>query len=75
MKQNLLAFGALVASATSSFAGSIAYIPPEVTAIEEPSRMGGSGAWIIPLVIASVLFLAFFKPNQSNPNQIADAQL
>jgi len=60
----------LVASFTLSFssaiAGSLAYIAPEVTAIEEPARMGGSGAWIIPLVIVAVLALALTKESTQN---------
>ncbi len=54
-------------SATASFAGSVTYIAPEVVAIEEPSRMGGSGAWIIPLIIAAVILLAVTQNNEPTP--------
>ncbi|NOR64127.1 MAG: hypothetical protein GQ535_16775 [Rhodobacteraceae bacterium] len=57
MKLILTTFAAL-ASATSAFAGAVAYIAPDVVSIEEPSRMGSSGAWIIPLIIAAVILLA-----------------
>ncbi|MBL1435680.1 MAG: hypothetical protein COB08_005725 [Rhodobacteraceae bacterium] len=52
---------AAIASATSAFAGAVTYIAPEVVAIEEPARMGGSGAWLIPLIIAAVILLAVTK--------------
>ena len=45
-------------SAGSALAGAVTYVAPEVVAIEEPTRMGGSGAWLIPLVIIAVLALA-----------------
>jgi len=56
--KKLIASAAILVSATSAFAGSVTYIAPDVVAIEEPARMGGSGAWIIPLVIVAVLALA-----------------
>jgi len=48
-----------VVAAGSAIAGTVTFVAPEVVAIEEPARMGGSGAWIIPLVIIAVLALAF----------------
>jgi len=54
----LLTTAVALASATTAFAGNIAYVAPEVVAVEEPARMGGSGAWLIPLVIVAVLALA-----------------
>lgn len=57
MKKALISALALF-SATAVSAGSIVYTAPAVTAIEEPARMGGSGAWLIPLVIVAVLALA-----------------
>jgi len=57
MKQILAVFTAMM-SAPAAFAGAVTFIPPEVVAIEEPSRMGGSGAWLIPLIIAAVILLA-----------------
>ncbi len=56
--KTLVATAVAFASATAAFAGNVAYVAPEVVAIEEPARMGGSGAWLIPLVIVAVLALA-----------------
>ncbi len=57
MKKILIASMILASSVTAN-AGSVAYVPPQVTAIEEPAMMGGSAAWIVPLVIVAVLVLA-----------------
>ena len=57
MKKVILAAMATL-SAGAAFAGSVTYVAPEVVAIEEPARMGGSGAWLIPLVIIAVVALA-----------------
>ena len=65
MKLILTTFAAL-ASATSAFAGAVTYVAPEVVAIEEPTRMGGSGAWLIPLIIAAVIVLAVTQNNNGN---------
>ena len=62
MKKFLAAITATV-SATSAFAGTITFVAPEVVAIEEPARMGGSGAWLIPLIIIAVIALAVTKGN------------
>ena len=59
--KNLLIASMILASSVTANAGNVAYTPPQVTAIEEPARMGGSGAWIIPLVIVAVLALALTK--------------
>ncbi len=48
-------------SATAATAGSVTFTPPVATMIEEPSRMGGSGAWLIPLIIATVIILTVTK--------------
>ena len=45
-------------AASAATAGTLVYTAPAVTIIEEPARMGGSGAWLIPLVIIAVLALA-----------------
>ena len=58
MKKLLISASVLIASATAALAGAVTYVAPEVVAIEEPARMGGSGAWLIPLVIIAVLALA-----------------
>ncbi len=64
MKIILTTFATL-ASATSAFAGAVTFVAPEVVAIEEPARMGGSGAWLIPLIIAAVILLAVTQNNNS----------
>jgi len=56
--KSFLATTAALLSATAAFAGNVTYVAPEVVMIEEPARMGGSGAWLIPLVIVAVLALA-----------------
>ena len=58
MKKLLSIAAAVVASTTSAYAGAVTFVAPEVVAIEEPARMGGSGAWLIPLIIAAVILLA-----------------
>ncbi len=57
--KNLFAIAtATMASAAAATAGSIAYVAPEVTMIEESAPMGGSGTWLIPLIILGVLILS-----------------
>ena len=63
MKNIILIAAAVMASTTSAFAGAVTYVAPEVVAIEEPVRMGGSGAWLIPLIIAAVILLAVTQNN------------
>lgn len=62
MKFLLTSFAAFISSTVAN-AGSVTYVAPEVDVIEEPSRMGGSGAWIIPLIIVAVIALAVTKNN------------
>lgn len=58
MKSLTLALLGTIAAGAAS-AGTLVYTAPEVTMIEEASGpMGGSGAWLIPLVILGVLVLA-----------------
>ncbi len=45
-------------SATSAAAGSLVYTPPEVAMIDETSTMGGSGSWIVPIIILALLAFA-----------------
>ena len=52
-----------VVAAGSAVAGTVTFVAPAVVAIEEPARMGGSGAWLIPLVIVAVLALALTSDN------------
>ncbi len=60
MKALKLAALGLVA-AKSAFAGTVTFVAPVTVAIEEPAPMGGSGAWLIPLIIAAVVLLAVTK--------------
>ena len=55
-----------VIAAGSAVAGTVTFVAPEVVAIEEPAMMGGSGAWLIPLVIIAVLALALTQSDSSN---------
>ena len=50
-------------SAGSAMAGNVIFTPPVDVVIEQPQRMGGSGAWLIPLVILAVIALAVTKKN------------
>ena len=68
--KRILAASAAVMAATSAFAGSVTYVAPEVVAIEEPSRMGGSGAWLIPLIIAAVVLLTVTKKTATTPTVV-----
>ncbi len=61
--KRIIATSAALLSATSAFAGSVTYVAPEVVSIENPTTMGGSGAWLIPLIIAAVILLAVTKKN------------
>lgn len=65
MKKILIASMILASSVTAN-AGSVAFVPPQVTAIEEPARMGGSGAWLIPLVIVAVIALALTQDDHED---------
>ncbi|MCF6305373.1 MAG: hypothetical protein L3J33_08380 [Rhodobacteraceae bacterium] len=58
MKKLFAIATATIASAAAATAGSIAYVAPEITRIEEPAPMGGSGIWLIPLIILGVLILS-----------------
>ena len=61
MKALKLAALGLVA-AKAAVAGNVTFTPPAVTAIEPPAQhMGGSGAWLIPLIIVAVIALAVTK--------------
>ena len=61
MKMLKLATLGFISMASSALAGSVTFVAPAAVAIEQPARMGGSGAWIIPLVIVAVLALALSK--------------
>ncbi len=64
--KRITATSAALLSATSAFAGSVTYVAPEVVTLENPGTMGGSGAWLIPLVIAAVILLAVTQKNNNN---------
>ncbi|MBL1437474.1 MAG: hypothetical protein COB08_014890 [Rhodobacteraceae bacterium] len=66
MKKIIVSAAALM-SASVATAGSVVFIPPAVSAIEEPARMGGSGAWLIPLIIGAVILLAITTKSDSEP--------
>ncbi len=52
----LAALGTIAAGAAT--AGTLVYTPPAVTMIDDGGTMGGSGGWLIPLIIIAVLALA-----------------
>ena len=63
MKKIMLATIATL-SAGAAFAGSITYVAPSNDVLIEPNAsMGGSGSWLIPLVIVAVLALALTQGN------------
>ena len=65
--KNLLIASMILASSVSANAGNLAYTPPQAVALEEPARMGGSGAWLIPLVIIAVVGLALTQKDNCRP--------
>ncbi|MCF6272290.1 MAG: hypothetical protein L3J37_03730 [Rhodobacteraceae bacterium] len=69
MKKIVAVMAAFISTSTA-YAGTITYVAPEVVAIEEPARMGGSGAWLIPLVIIAVLALALTTKKDSTPQPL-----
>jgi len=60
MKALKLAALGLVAG-KAAIAGTVTFTAPAVVAIDPPARMGGSGAWLIPLIIIAVIALAVTK--------------
>ena len=59
--KKLFATAIAVVSAGSAMAGAVTFTPPVAVILDEPARMGGSGAWLIPLVILAVIALAVTK--------------
>ena len=53
----------------AAYAGSVAYVAPVVPEVMEESggSMGGSGAWLIPLLVIALLVLAMGE-NDGNGN-------
>lgn len=64
--KKIIALATTLVSATSVAAGELAYVAPEVVMLEEPATMGGSGAWLIPLIILSVLILTYTSTDSGN---------
>ena len=62
--KKLLAAAMISTMAFQATAGNVTYEPPAVVEIEEAAPMGGSGAWIIPLVIVAVLALALTQEEE-----------
>ena len=56
MKTALAGLMATLATAGAALAGTPVYVPPAVTIVDEPMR-SGSGAWLIPLAIITILAL------------------
>jgi hypothetical protein len=50
---------ALAVSASSAFAGAVAFVAPVVPemVVEESGSMGGSGMWLLPLLAIALIFL------------------
>ena len=69
MKKFILASAALLVGTVAN-AGSLVYTAPEVAMIEEPARMGGSGAWLIPLIIIAVVALTLTNNDNDNDMEI-----
>ncbi len=65
--KKIIASALTLLSATAATAGSVTFTPPQMAAIEEPARMGGSGAWLIPLIIAAVILLAVTQKEDTPP--------
>ena len=63
MKQLLLS-AAISLTAFQATAGSVTYEAPAAVAMEAPEQMGGSGSWIIPLVIVAVIAIAVLSEEE-----------
>lgn len=66
--KNLFAAGMISLLALQATAGTVTYVPPNVVEVEDPAPMGGSGAWLIPLVIVAVLALALTQEPVGQPS-------
>lgn len=56
---------ALTTAASTAFAGAVTYVAPAapVVMMEPTGSMGGSGAWIIPLLAIALIALAVSNNN------------
>ena len=63
----LAAFG--VFSAAAAYAGSVAYIAPvsPVMVEDQGGSMGGSGLWLIPLILIALVFFAGKNTTTTEP--------
>ena len=63
---------AITTAASTAFAGTVAYTGPAAPVMmEETGSMGGSAAWIIPLLAIALIALAL---NNSDDDPIFDPQ-
>ena len=61
----------LTAAASTAFAGAVSYVAPIMPemVVEETGSMGGSGLWLIPLILIALIFFAGqgpCEPTQEN---------
>lgn len=73
--KRILTAGMLSLFAFQATAGSITYEAPPSEVVIEPTMGIGSGSWIVPLVIISILALAVTKNGNSPIFQPSDARL
>ena len=72
-KRFLGTLSVLTIAATSTLAGSVAYVAPVETVIaEESNSMGGSGLWLLPLL---AIALIFFVSQSDDEPQFSDARI
>ena len=74
MKRILVA-GMISLLSFQATAGSVSYQAPTPIIVAEPTIQPGSGSWLIPLVIISVLALALTQKESTPPINISDARL
>lgn len=70
--KRILAASMITLLSFQATAGSVTYTPPAPIEMEETTRMGGSGSWLIPLVIVAVLALAL---TQEEEIAVSDSRL
>lgn len=71
--KRVIAAGMISLMAFSATAGNVTYEAPQVIEVEEPTQMGGSGAWLVPLVIIAILALALSQ--EESPPPMSDSRL
>lgn len=61
-----IAFAGIFATVGAVYAGSVAYVAPvESVIVEETNSMGGSGMWLIPLLLIALIALVASSDNGS----------